>query len=328
MTRVMTVIGGAIFNKGSEFEDPVTLNTTIELLNTHGINQIDSAMLYDGSEAFIGETRLSARGFIIDTKTPGGWQPGSSTREGVVQNLKQSLKKLHVEKAHVFYIHTPDKEVALEETLAGINDAYKEGLFDRFGLSNFQPSDVEIVYRLAEKMGYVIPTVYQGCYSPVTRKAEEVLIPLLRKLGMSFYAYSPLSGGFLMKTKEQVLVGTGRFDRSHEYGRMYEMMFFKPAYLETLAEWASIAEKESITRAELAYRWVASSSILKPQYGDALIIGSRTLDQLKQTVEGLEKGPLSKSAQERIEAIWAKVKHEALLDNFEAAQQALLGIRT
>lgn len=319
MSKIKVLIGGGILNRGSEFEDPAVLKATIELLETHNINEIDSAMIYDGSEIFIGRMGLGVKGFKIDTKTPGGWQPGSSTRDGVVRNIKESLGKLQVKKAHVFYIHTPDREVAFEETLAGINDAYEARLFERFGLSNFPPKDVEEVYRLAKKMGYVLPTVYQGCYSPVTRKPEEILIPTLRRLGISFYAYSPLAGGLLTKTKQQILDGVGRFNRDEFYGRMYERMF-KPTYLEILAEWTTIADEEGVSNAELAYRWVASTSALKPQHGDALIIGSRTLNQLKQTIEGLEIGPLSSNAQRRINGVWEKVKHEAMLDNFEAAQ--------
>jgi len=319
MSRVKIIIGGAVLSRGSEYQEPAIFQATVELLNARDIKDIDSAKIYEGCESFIGNSELGMKGFRIDTKTPGGWEPGSSTREGVFQNLIESLEKLQVEKAHIYYIHAPDESVALEDTLAGINDAYEKGLFDRFGLSNFPPNEVELVYRLAKEKRYVLPTVYQGCYSPVTRKAEKVLFPILRKLGISFYAYSPLAGGLLTKTKEQILNGIGRFDRTHQFGKMYERMYFKPAYLESLASWATIANEEGISTAELAYRYVAYNSILEPRYGDSLIIGPRTLEQLRQAIEGIERGPLSEKAQHSIDALWKKVEHEALLDNFEAA---------
>ena len=90
-------------------------------------------------------------------------------------------------------MHAPDKDVPVSETCAGINDAYKEGLFQRFGLSNYSAQEVQAVYDACQKEGWVLPTAYQGNYSPVARKQEEILFPTLRKLGMAFYAYSPMA---------------------------------------------------------------------------------------------------------------------------------------
>lgn len=61
---------------------------------------------------------------------------------------------------------------------------------------------------------------------------------------MSFYAYSPLAGGFLTKTKQQVLDGAGRFDKNTSIGQMYGGMYGKPSYLEALSEWEAIAKEE------------------------------------------------------------------------------------
>lgn len=39
--------------------------------------------------------------------------------------------------------------------------------------------------------------MYQGLYNLVCRAGEAELFPVLRKHGISFYAYSPLGGSFL-----------------------------------------------------------------------------------------------------------------------------------
>jgi aflatoxin B1 aldehyde reductase len=111
----------------------------------------------------------------------------------------------------VFYIHAPDSSTPISETLAAINSVYRAGYFSRFGLSNYLAQDVEIVYEHCRTNGYVLPCVYQGNYSPVARKQESLIFPTIRRLGMSYYAYSPLAGGFLTKTKEQISEGQGRF---------------------------------------------------------------------------------------------------------------------
>ncbi len=103
----------------------------------------------------------------------------------------------------IFYIHMPDGKTPISETLAGVDEVYKLGLFRRFGLSNYQADDVQAVYDHCAEKGYVLPSVYQGSYSPITRYQETELFPTLRKLGIAFYAYSPSASGFLGKTVAQ-----------------------------------------------------------------------------------------------------------------------------
>jgi aflatoxin B1 aldehyde reductase len=192
---------------------------------------------------------------------------------------------------------------------------HKAGLFKRFGVSNFSAADVENIVRICKAEGYVAPTVYQGNYSPVARLQEEKLFPALRQLGIAFFAYSPLAGGFLTKTAQQIKDGAGRFDEK-TVGGMYRDMYMKPAFLDALARWEAIANDEGCSRAELAYRWVAHNSGLRREYGDAIIVGASSCEQLEQTLSGIDKGGLSEKAIIAINAIWEDIKHEAPLDNF------------
>jgi len=75
-----------------------------------------------------------------------------------------------------------------------------------------------------------------------------------------------------------------------------------------------VAEQEGTTKADLAYRWVKYNSPLKPEHGDAIIIGATSLEQLEQTLAGIDKGPVSDAAAKAIDEIWEGVKGEAVLD--------------
>ncbi len=44
-----------------------------------------------------------------------------------------------------------------------------EGKFKELGLSNFAAWEVAEVYHICKKNGWVLPTVYQGMYNPITR---------------------------------------------------------------------------------------------------------------------------------------------------------------
>lgn len=155
-----------------------------------------------------------------------------------------------------------------------------------------------------------------GNYNPVARKQEEELFPLLRKLGMSFYAYSPIAGGFLTKTKQDIEDGKGRFDKSSPLGALYHGLYAKPSMLEALSEWEEVAKEEGVPRAELAYRWVTYHSPLSAEHGDAIIVGASNFEQLKQTLASCNKGPLSEKAVKKIDEVWKKIEHEAPLDNY------------
>lgn len=171
--------------------------------------------------------------------------------------------------------------------------------------------------RIAKQNNYILPSVYQGNYSAVARLTETELFPTLRKHNIAFYAYSPIAGGFLTKTPAQLIEGgQGRWDPSNFLGQLYNTLYKKPGMLKALEMWGEIAKEIGVTKAELAYRWVAYNSQLKGELGDAMIIGARTIDQLKETLVGLGNGPLSAEVAERIEEIWRIVEHESPLDNY------------
>jgi aflatoxin B1 aldehyde reductase len=214
------------------------------------------------------------------------------------------------------YFHAPDTRVPWEEQLAATNELYKQGAFKRLGLSNFTAEQVQEVYDISKKNGYPLPEVYQGNYSAVARVGETLLFPTLRKLGIKFYAYSPIAGGFLAKTKAQVEDGHGRFDASTMIGQLYSSLYKKSSLLDALDVWNKISEDAGVPRAELAYRWVAYHSILSGEKGDGIIFGAHKVAQLVQTVDYLRAGPLPAEIVKRIEGIWEGIKHEAPKDNF------------
>jgi aflatoxin B1 aldehyde reductase len=70
-----------------------------------------------------------------------------------------------------------------------MNKAHKAGKFERFGISNYTAEEVEKLVEICETNGWVKPSVYQGQYNAIARLNEDDLFPILRKHGISFYAY-------------------------------------------------------------------------------------------------------------------------------------------
>ena len=187
-----------------ELQKPEDVQKLLEMLKSKGCTHLDTAQLYGmgKSEDTIGEAKALEQGFTVDTKWLGGWLGKSwATQETVISSAKESLDKLGAGKGKevdIFYLHCPDLHTPFEHTLKGVNEAHQAGGFKRFGLSNFTPSQVKEVLEICKKNSYIVPSVYQGSYAAVARRAEDELFPLLRENNFSFYAYSPIAGGFLV----------------------------------------------------------------------------------------------------------------------------------
>ncbi|KAL4889195.1 NADP-dependent oxidoreductase domain-containing protein [Aspergillus ambiguus] len=314
---VELVFGGGSFMDETRY--PIEeIHKALDILEDGGVKTIDTATIYVKSEELLGKVDAASR-FIIDSKYPGAFSPELTTPEAINATAESSLKKLQTDQLDVYYIHAPDRRVPLEDTLSSVNTLHQAGKFRRFGLSNFLPAEVEEVVRVAKEKNYVLPTVYQGNYNAVARLSETELFPVLRKHNISFYAYSPIAGGFLTKDVDQLRAGgEGRWDPNSRVGGIYHSLYNKAGMLEGLQLWGKIAEAANIPKAELAYRWVVYHSALKGEYGDKVIFGSRNNEQLKQTLAGIKKGPLDPESVQKIEEVWAMVKDAAPLDNFNS----------
>lgn len=326
---IQIIFGGAAFLHST----PEEVAEWLKVLEELDFKVIDTAQAYGASEESLGKAG-AAKKFTIDSKQLGAWGP-VATKDVMIQAGEDSLKKLQAEtvshslptkqrtpsnptQLDVYYIHAPDRRLPFKDTLSGLDALHKRGAFKRLGLSNFLAHEVDEIVKVAKDNNFVVPSVYQGNYSAVARRTETEILPTLRKHNMAFYAYSPIAGGFLAKSKKELTGDGGRFaDGKNPLSGVYNAMYNRPSFVEALGEWEKIAENEGISRAELAYRWVVYHAQLQADAGDAVLVGARKKEQLRETVEAIKRGPLSEDAVKRIEKIWELVKGEASLDNYE-----------
>lgn len=152
---------------------------------------------------------------------------------------------------------------------------------------------------------------------------------MLRRHNIAFYAYSPIAGGFLAKTSDELQKRNlaGRWSPDSLYGTMYYALYAdKTRFLDALDRWHEIARAEGLTGgAELAYRWAVHNSALDGRRGDAVIIGSRSVEQTREALGWIRKGPLSETIQTQIEALWEPVKREAHLNCLDVLEKVVGG---
>ncbi|KAG0001654.1 hypothetical protein BGZ80_006141 [Entomortierella chlamydospora] len=140
----------------------------LDLFNSYGHVEIDTARIYGSGTTEQVLSQLPTAHLKIATKA---WpfEDGSFNEENLAAQFRQSLEALNTTKVDIFYLHAPDGATPLEVTAKAVNDLYKEGLFERFGLSNFSSWQVALIYEICKQNGYVLPTVYQGMYNPISR---------------------------------------------------------------------------------------------------------------------------------------------------------------
>ncbi len=58
--------------------------------------------------------------------------------------------------------------------------------------------------------------------------------------------------------------------------------YWKDVYFKALASIKEVADKNNLTMSEIALRWISHHSLLKREYGDAVLIGASSLNHIEQ----------------------------------------------
>lgn len=286
--------------------------------------QLDTAIMYcsGNTEKVLGNVPAWKKENIPMATKVNPWGGKGLGRESVFKQFQTSLTNMKVDKVAILYLHAPDHETPLLETLTAINDLYKEGKFEEFGLSNFSSWLTCEVINICKANNFVLPTVYQGMYSAITRQVEFELLPCLKYHGLRFYAYSPLGGGILtgkykfdMDTENTIEYG--RFNMSQKecggFDKIYRDRYWKIEHFNAINKMADLLKEhhpdENISMAEAAYRWILHHSALDASRGDRLIIGASRLDQLETNMSYLTKGPLAEPVVNFFNDWWKSTAH-------------------
>ncbi|KAJ7463179.1 NADP-dependent oxidoreductase domain-containing protein [Mycena latifolia] len=292
--------------------------TLLDVFQKYGHREVDTARVYGNgtSEEYLGAVGWQKRGIKMATKlypTKGqnlGWLSSdelSHSPADLRKGLNASLAALKTDKIDIFYLHRPDRSVPIEDTLGEVNKMHAEGVFERFGLSNFMAWEVARICEICKANGWVVPSVYQGVYNTLQRSVEAELMPCLRAYGLSFYAFHPLAAGLLTGryTRDQtVFAADARLDPTHLMGKMLQGRYWNDANFTALEILRPTLAPHGITESAAALRWLTHHSGLKKECGDAIIVGAGSAAHLEENLQALEKGPLPADVVDALDAGW------------------------
>jgi aryl-alcohol dehydrogenase-like predicted oxidoreductase len=164
-----------------------------------GINFIDTANVYSGgaAETFLGEV-LAGRpreSYVLATKLffpmPSGDRGLSAAQ--VEKQLDASLKRLRVSHVDLYQCHRYDPHTPLEETMAALTAAVRQGKTRHIGFSEWTAGQVRDALALPGER-FVSS---QPQYSLLSREPEAEVFPLCAREGIGQIVWSPLAQGVL-----------------------------------------------------------------------------------------------------------------------------------
>jgi aryl-alcohol dehydrogenase-like predicted oxidoreductase len=236
-----------------ENESLATLDRALEL----GINFLDTSDAYGPhtNEELIGGWLKGRRnqvflatkfGIVRDPDNP-QLRGLDGSPEYVRKSVEGSLRRLGTETIDLYYQHRVDPKTPIEETVGAMARLVEEGKVRFLGLSEASPATLERAYSVHPI------TALQTEYSLWTRDPEPEVLPMCRKLGVAFVAYSPLGRGFLtgaFKTPEDFDADDTRRLHPRFQGENFARN------LELVEKVKQLAAQQGVTASQLALAWV------------------------------------------------------------------------
>jgi aryl-alcohol dehydrogenase-like predicted oxidoreductase len=196
------------------------------------------------------------------------------SRRNIMRAVEGSLKRLGTDWIDVLYLHGPDPETPIAETLAAFNDLIRQGKVRYIASSNFAAWQVVEAHYVARELN---ASGFIGCqneWNLLERRIEGELIPAIRSCGLGLVPFFPLASG--------LLTGKYRKEAMPRGARITDGAWFAEHHgLER--NWGKVealrafAEAHGHTMTELAFSWLAAQPVVA-----SIIAGVTHLDQVEQ----------------------------------------------
>ena len=171
-----------------------------------GIDFVDTADAYgpEVSETLVAEAlHPYPSGLLIGTKGgylrdgPFQWRPDGRPAQ-LREACEASLRRLRLDTIPLYYLHTPDPAVPIEESIGALSELREEGKIEHVGISN-------VDLQMLERARRIVPiAAVQNRYNLADREHEE-LLRACQAAGIPFVSWFPLLKGALAKRGSKVV---------------------------------------------------------------------------------------------------------------------------
>ena len=220
-----------------------------------GVTFLDTAEIYGnggGSERLLGEILEGRRDEVV-LATKFAWQPGDglASPEAIRKSIEGSLERLRTDHVDLYYLHRPDPEIPIGDTLGALDELVRAGKVRAIGCSNFTAEQLADADRVAREQGTARFTALQNHYNLLRRDDDEDVLPLCRELEVAYIPYFPLASG--------LLTGKYRREQAAPEGTRLAGRPIEDDQFESVERLARFAEKRGRTLHELAVAALVST---------------------------------------------------------------------
>ncbi|HEY3393263.1 MAG TPA: aldo/keto reductase [Lacipirellulaceae bacterium] len=182
---------------------------TIQACFDLGINHLDTAHVYGPhgeSETLVGRAIAGRRDeMVIATKCGIHYEGSAMVNNGRPERLRaeceESLRRLGTDRVELLYLHAPDENVPIEDSVGALRKFMQEGKTRSVGASNCTIEQLEAFAKVCPLAAVQMP------YNMLQREIEKRTIPWCRERNIAVMVYWPLMKGLL----------AGRLARDHEF---------------------------------------------------------------------------------------------------------------
>ena len=156
----------------------------------NGITTFDTAVNYgDGHSEEVAGIALEdiRKNLIIATKV----RPDNLRAADVRTSVEASLKRLRTDYIDLLYVHHPNDEIPIEDTMSEFNKLKDEKIIKAIGVSNFS------IKQLKDAAECAVIDAVQLEYSLLQRSLEDEILPYCMKNSISLMSYSSIAKGIL-----------------------------------------------------------------------------------------------------------------------------------
>jgi aryl-alcohol dehydrogenase-like predicted oxidoreductase len=279
-------LGAMNFGKRTtEAESRSILARALEL----GVVHIDTANAYgEGvSETIVGDAVHAIREkVVIATKCGFGrvaGKPEGLSRERLREAADASLARLRTDWIDIYYLHVPDHDTPIDETLDGVAELVASKKIRAWGVSNYAAWQVVEMIQKSDARKMPRPIIAQQLYNVLLRQLDVEYFGFARQYAMHTTVYNPLAGGLLSgkHARDGSTQGGSRFDKN----RLYQGRYFTDAMFDRVEALANLARAEKMSLLELSYAWLSGAPGV-----DSILLGPASVQQLEEGVSACARG--------------------------------------
>jgi aryl-alcohol dehydrogenase-like predicted oxidoreductase len=280
-------LGSNIFGSNA---DEAQSHAVMDAYSSHAGNFIDTADMYNQwveghvggeSESVIGswmKKRNNRQSMVIATKVSKmDSRPGLSAKN-IFAACEESLNRLQTDYIDLYYSHSDDETVSLEETLGAYAQLIAQGKVRYIAASNFTPARLRESIKFSEDNNIPAYVAVQDLYNLVDRKTYEgEMSQAVSDLGISNIPFYGIARGFL---SGKYRPGVTEVDSKRAAGAREYATDKNYAVLTTMDE---VAKNHNVSLSAVALAWLrAQPSVSVP------IASARTVEQVQEIVQVVE----------------------------------------